>query len=165
MTNSLEATDVAAVHAGYAKWRKPLLEAGVTLYELRREATDEPSREKRGSGSGIGSSDASLHAKTFGVDGNRIFVGSFNVDQRSIHLNTEMGMVIDSPALANRLAETLDRTLPTRAYEVRLDGQGSVIWIERRGEQVIRHETEPGTSWFKRATVKALSWLPIDWLL
>lgn len=165
LTNSLEATDVAAVHAGYAKWRKPLLEAGVTLYELRREATDEPSREKRGSGSGIGSSDASLHAKTFGVDGNRVFVGSFNFDQRSIHLNTEMGVVIDSPALATRLAETLDRTLPTRAYEVQLDEQGAVVWIERRGEQVIRHQTEPGTSLFKRAVVKALSWLPIDWLL
>lgn len=165
LTNSLEATDVAAVHAGYAKWRKPLLEAGVTLYELRREATDEPSREKRGSGSGIGSSDASLHAKTFGVDGNRVFVGSFNFDQRSIHLNTEMGMVIDSPALATRLSETLDRTLPTRAYEVKLDEQGSVIWLERRGDQLIRHDKEPGTSWFKRAAVKALSWLPIDWLL
>jgi len=165
LTNSLEATDVAAVHAGYAKWRKPLLEAGVTLYELRREATDEPSREKRGSGSGIGSSDASLHAKTFGVDGSRVFVGSFNFDQRSIHLNTEMGMVIDSPALATRLGETLDRTLPTRAYEVKLDEQGSVIWLERRGEQVIRYDKEPGTSWFKRAAVKALSWLPIDWLL
>lgn len=165
LTNSLEATDVAAVHAGYAKRRKPLLEAGVTLYELRREATDEPSREKRGSGSGIGSSDASLHAKTFGVDGNRVFVGSFNFDQRSIHLNTEMGVVIDSPALATRLAETLDRTLPTRAYEVQLDEQGAVVWIERRGEQVIRHQTEPGTSWFERAAVKALSWLPIDWLL
>jgi len=165
LTNSLEATDVAAVHAGYAKWRKPLLEAGVTLYELRREATDEPSRAKRGNGSGIGSSDASLHAKTFGVDGARVFVGSFNVDQRSIHLNTEMGMVIDSPGLATRLGETLDRTLHTRAYEVKLDARGSVIWLERRGDQVIRHAREPGTSWFKRAAVKALSWLPIDWLL
>ncbi len=165
LTNSLEATDVAAVHAGYAKWRKPLLESGVTLYELRREATDEPTRDKRGSGSGIGSSDASLHAKTFGVDGNRVFVGSFNFDQRSIHLNTEMGMVIDSPALATRLTETLDRTLPTRAYEVKLDDRGAVIWLERRGDQVIRHEKEPGTSWFKRAAVKVLSWLPIDWLL
>lgn len=167
LTNSLEATDVAAVHAGYAKWREPLLEAGVTLYELRREATDEPSREKRssGSGSGIGSSDASLHAKTFGVDGSRVFVGSFNFDQRSIHLNTEMGMVIDSPALATRLTETLDRTLPKRAYEVKLDEHGKIIWLERKGDQVIRYEKEPGTSWWKRAAVNVLSWLPIDWLL
>lgn len=165
LTNSLEATDVAVVHAGYAKWRKPLLEAGVALYELRREATDEPSREKRGSGGGFGSSDASLHAKTFGVDGNRVFVGSFNFDQRSIHLNTEMGMVIDSPALATRLSETLDRSLPTRAYEVQLDEQGEVIWLERRGEQSVRHENEPGAAWYKRVAVKVLSWLPIDWML
>lgn len=165
LTNSLEATDVAAVHAGYAKWRQPLLEAGVTLFELRREATDEPSREKKRSGSGFGSSDASLHAKTFGVDGNRIFVGSFNFDQRSIHLNTEMGMVIDSVELANRLSETLDRTLPTRAYEVLLDKKGKVYWLERRDGKVIRHDVEPGTTWLKRAAVNGLSWLPIDWLL
>lgn len=167
LTNSLEATDVAAVHAGYAKWRIPLLKAGVTLYELRRESTDEPTRAKKrsGTGSGFGSSDASLHAKTFGVDGNRIFVGSFNFDQRSIHLNTEMGMVIDSVELANRLTETLDRTLPTRAYEVLLDKKEQVYWLERKDGQVIRYDVEPGTGWFKRAAVNALSWLPIDWLL
>ena len=169
LTNSLEATDVAAVHAGYAKWRKPLLKAGVTLYELRRESTDEPSRAKKrsgsGSGLGFGSSDASLHAKTFGVDGNRIFIGSFNFDQRSIHLNTEMGMVIDSVELASRLEQTLDRTLPTRAYEVLLDEKGEVYWLERRDGKVIRYDVEPGTTWLKRAAVNGLSWLPIDWLL
>jgi putative cardiolipin synthase len=165
LTNSLEATDVAAVHAGYAKWRKPLLEAGVALYELRRASTDEPSRKKKRSGAGFGSSDASLHAKTFGVDGNRIFVGSFNFDQRSIHLNTEMGMVIDSVELADRLSKTLDETLPMRAYEVLLDEKGNVYWLEGRDGKIIRHDVEPGTSWWKRAAVHGLGWLPIDWLL
>ena len=165
LTNSLEATDVSAVHAGYAKWRKPLLEAGVVLYELRRESTDEPSRQKRRSGGGFGSSDASLHAKTFGVDGNRIFVGSFNFDQRSIHLNTEMGMVIDSVELAHRLGDTLDKTLPMRAYEVLLDEKGEVYWRGASDGKMIRYDVEPGTTWLKRATVNGLSWLPIDWLL
>jgi putative cardiolipin synthase len=164
LTNSLEATDVAAVHAGYAKWRKPLLEAGVTLYELRREWTDEPSREKR-DGVSFGSSDASLHAKTFAVDGTRVFVGSFNFDQRSIFLNTEMGLVIDSPVLATRLSETLDEAMPTRAYEVRMDEKGSLHWIERGQGKAIRHDSEPGTTWWKRVSVMLLSWLPIDWLL
>ena len=163
LSNSLEATDVAAVHAGYAKWRKPLLEAGVTLYELRREWTDEPSREQRRGA--FGSSDASLHAKTFSADGNRIFVGSFNFDQRSIHLNTEMGLVIDSVALAGELTSTLDQRMPTRAYEVRIDKQGKLHWIERPNGKEIRHDVEPGTTWWKRAAVKGLSWLPIDWLL
>jgi putative cardiolipin synthase len=165
LTNSLEATDVSAVHAGYAKWRKPLLEAGVVLYELRRESTDEPSRQKKRSGAGFGSSDASLHAKTFGVDGNRIFVGSFNFDQRSIHLNTEMGMVIDSVTLAHRLSDTLDKTLPMRAYEVLLDEKGEVYWLGQRDGKRVRYDVEPGTTWLKRATVNGLSWLPIDWLL
>lgn len=164
LTNSLEATDVAAVHAGYAKWRKPLLEAGITLYELRQQWTDEPSPQKRESAA-FGSSDASLHAKTFGVDGNRIFVGSFNFDQRSIHLNTEMGLVIDSQELAQQLADRLDKNMPGRAYEVRLDEKGKLYWVERAQGKIIRHDTEPGTTWWKRAAVKGLSWLPIDWLL
>ena len=163
LTNSLEATDVAAVHAGYAKWRKPLLKAGVTLYELRRAWTDEPTRDRRDGA--FGSSDASLHAKTFAVDGNRIFVGSFNFDQRSIHLNTEMGLVIDSVTLASQLNTRLDQNMPARAYEVRMDQQGKLHWIERKEGREVVHEVEPGTTWWKRASVRVLSWLPIDWLL
>jgi len=162
LTNSLEATDVAAVHAGYAPWRKQLLKAGVKLYELRRDWRDAP----RGWSTGVsGSSDASLHAKTFAVDGQRVFVGSFNVDQRSFHLNTEMGLVIESPQLANRLVETLDANLPERAYELGLHKDGSLYWLERREGKLIRHDVEPGTSWWTRATVKLLSMFPIEWLL
>src|SRR3954468_5074802 len=81
LTNSLAATDVSAVHAGYAKYREDLLRGGVRLYELKPTAYP--------GGSGIGGSDASLHAKTFAVDRSRIFVGSFNFDPRSARLNTE----------------------------------------------------------------------------
>ncbi|WP_229452127.1 phospholipase D family protein [Massilia niastensis] len=162
LTNSLEATDVAAVHAGYAEWRKPLLEAGVRLYELRREWAGEPGEKQAG---GPGSSDSALHAKTFAVDGERLFVGSFNLDQRSMHLNTEMGVVIDSPELARRLALRLDRAIPKRAYEVRLDKDGALYWIERQEGRTLRHDVEPGTTWRKRTAVWLMSWLPIDWLL
>ncbi|WP_373832596.1 phospholipase D family protein, partial [Delftia acidovorans] len=109
LTNSLEATDVAVVHAGYARYRRPLIEEGVQLYELRRQIgePDTPAADAGvprqappspaassggkagvGSGSRPGSSGSSLHAKTFAVDGERIFVGSFNFDPRSAHLNT-----------------------------------------------------------------------------
>jgi putative cardiolipin synthase len=85
LTNSLEATDVGVVHAGYAKHRHALLRAGVRLYELRR-ASGVP---KAALFTGLaGSSAASLHAKTFAVDGERLFVGSFNFDPRSAALNT-----------------------------------------------------------------------------
>ena len=91
------------------------------------------------------SSSSGLHAKTFAVDGERIFVGSFNFDPRSALLNTEMGLVIDSPVLAQRLAEGFDTDVPWIAYEVRLAPDGrSLQWVERSaaGEKV--YDTEPG---------------------
>ncbi|MFC0254566.1 phospholipase D family protein [Massilia consociata] len=162
LTNSLEATDVAAVHAGYAKWRRELLSAGVTLFELRRSWGSGLPAQGRGR---FGSSASSLHAKTFGVDGRSVFVGSFNLDRRSIDLNTEMGLVIDSPQLAGQLSQTLEESMPERAYEVRLDEDGKLHWIERTGGKVLRHDQEPGTTIWKRAGVHLLSFLPIDWLL
>jgi len=162
LTNSLEATDVAAVHAGYAKRRRELLKAGVTLYELRREGMAAPEPER---GSGFGSSSSSLHAKTFAVDRQRIFVGSFNFDPRSLDLNTEMGLVIDSPALAAALDTRLTESMPRHAYRVQIEPDGRMVWIEQTGQGVRRHEEEPGTGFWKRAGVRILSWLPIDWLL
>jgi putative cardiolipin synthase len=155
LTNSLAATDVTAVHAGYAKRRVALLRSGVRLFELQR--TDEA--ERNGGG---GSSSASLHAKTFAVDRERLFVGSFNFDPRSAGLNTEMGLVIHSPALAGRLAESFDSHLPSRAYQVRLSEEGELSWIERTPEGERRYDTEPGVGFFRRAAVGLLSILPIE---
>ncbi len=163
LTNSLAASDVTAVHAGYAKHRRDLLRAGVRLYELRSTAGLEPKDSRNAVGS---SSSSGLHAKTFAVDGERIFVGSFNFDPRSALLNTELGLVIDSPVLARGLGEIFDQGVPLAAYEVRLapDGQ-SLQWIERTatGEKV--YDTEPETSAMRRLGVGVLSVMPIDWLL
>jgi putative cardiolipin synthase len=107
-----------------------------------------------------------LHAKTFAVDHSRIFVGSFNFDQRSARLNTEMGLVIDSPTLARQLAERFDTAAPVGAYEVRLGSDGRTLeWIERTAVGETRYDTEPGTTWFQRRSVDFYSILPIDWML
>jgi cardiolipin synthase C len=165
LTNSLEATDVALVHAGYAKWRKSLLEAGITLYELRRLSPDTGANKSAGFVGSSGSSASGLHAKTFSVDRSRVFIGSFNFDPRSAKLNTEMGFVINSPALAQRIAAAFDSNIPANAYEVRLSDTGELYWIERREGTWVRHDTEPGTSFWQRAGVWFLSLLPIEWLL
>ena len=162
-TNSLASTHASVVHAGYAKRREDLLRAGVQLYEIKTTAARDARHEKIKFGS---SSPAALHAKTFAVDRRRIFVGSFNFDQRSAQLNTEMGLVIDSPKFAQVLAERFDTTAPMIAYEVRFGPDGrSLEWIERTASGETRYDTEPGTSWFQRRSVDVLSILPIDWML
>jgi len=162
LTNSLAASDVAAVHAGYAKRRADLLRAGVRLFELKPTAAREETQDKKTFG---GSSAASLHAKTFAVDRERGFVGSFNFDQRSARLNTEMGLVIRSPVLAQRIVATFDTEVPLLAYEVHLADDGSLYWIERTSSGEKRYDSEPGVGPLKRLGVGVLSLLPIDWLL
>jgi putative cardiolipin synthase len=157
LTNALEATDVPAVHAGYAKRREALLEAGIRLFEFKRL----PGRGSARGSSVFGSSSSSLHAKTFAVDRARVFVGSFNFDPRSARLNTELGFVIDSPAMAEEVAVAFAQRIPERAYEVVLNGSGALEWSD--GE--IRYTREPGTGVMKRLLVAALARLPIEWLL
>ncbi|MHA3903247.1 phospholipase D-like domain-containing protein [Castellaniella sp. WN] len=162
LTNALEATDVAAVHAGYAKYRRPLLKLGVTLFEMRREADPDRPKEKAGP---FGSSGSSLHAKTFAVDGKRVFVGSFNFDPRSALLNTELGFVIDSEAMAQAMSDTFDHKIPDRAYRLELDGRDRIAWLAQGPDGTRRLTTEPSTSFWKRWYVGALSLLPIEPLL
>jgi len=158
VTNSLAATDVKIVHCGYLKSRVALLQAGVQLYELKPDASI---ILDRASEVGIGAT-AGLHAKTYQVDGRAIFVGSFNLDPRSIDLNTEMGLVLHSPALASKLVSAVDAALPSSAYHVSLDGGGKLVWTDAAGEL---YDSDPGTSWALRTMVRIGSWLPFDWLL
>jgi cardiolipin synthase C len=161
LTNSFAANDVGVVHAGYSKYRKALLRSGVQLYELERRAGEKRSAGPKASGS----SSASLHAKTFQVDSQRLFVGSFNFDPRSATLNTEIGLLIESPPLAQQLEAAFDAQLPPVAYQVRLDEAGHLQWIEQGPTGVVMRTTEPEASAFARALIGMLAILPIDWLL
>ncbi|HEY1608246.1 MAG TPA: phospholipase D family protein [Paraburkholderia sp.] len=167
LTNSLEATDVVAVHSGYERRRPALLRAGVELFEMKRLPGARGKADKKGEEERrpFGSSGSSLHAKTFEVDGERVFVGSLNFDPRSANLNTEMGFVIDSPELAQRIQTAFWQVAPQLAYEVRLDDRGRVYWIAHRGSETIRYDTEPNTTWTTRFSVWFFSILPIEWLL
>jgi putative cardiolipin synthase len=172
LTNSLEATDVPAVHAGYARRRVALLRAGVVLYELKRGVDPHAAggvRRLQGSGgqggSAPGSSGSSLHTKAFTVDGEHVFVGSFNFDPRSARLNTEMGFVIDSAALARSMADVLRVRLLDDAYRVRLSERGTLQWVETTDDGEVVHDEEPGTTFWQRLGVRVLSLLPIEWLL
>jgi putative cardiolipin synthase len=163
LTNSLEATDVLPVHSGYAEYRDALLAAGVELYELKSATLP---REESDHFGVLAAATSSLHAKALTVDGRRAFVGSFNFDPRSFFLNTEMGILVDSPALAAEFDGIFAERVRLNAYRVVAGEDGRPRWIETlpEGGEVV-HDTEPGTSWAQRLAVRVLGWLPIDWML
>lgn len=164
LTNSLAANDVSVVHAGYAKWRKKLLRHGITLYELKPHSDSRDAPHDRGL---TGNSGSSLHAKTFSVDNEKVFIGSFNFDPRSAMLNTEMGFVIESESLASGIHQRFISSMRDRAWTLRLDKWGRVNWIEYpgEGEKEKVHKHEPRTRFMQRLLVRLVWRLPVEWLL
>lgn len=157
VTNSLAANDVVAVHGGYARYRKGLLEGGVHLFESRSQA------EAKAASSVFGSSGASLHTKAVLIDGSRGFVGSFNLDPRSANLNTEMGVLFDDPALgAALLDEYLHLISPDMSYWVHLDERGRLRWLDRAETPPVLLDNEPDSTLRQRATAAVVRWLPIE---
>lgn len=156
LTNSLAANNHAVVHSGYVPARKPLLEMGVELYEVRPDAQAQGVRK-----SGMGRSGGTLHAKAFIVDRSELFVGTFNWDPRSANINTEMGIILHAPELASGLAGRVIAAIPGKAYELQLDKRGKIIWITHDdGEEVI-YTKEPETTWGQRFKVGFYRMLPI----
>jgi putative cardiolipin synthase len=166
LTNSLSSNDVPAVHAGYASYRRPLLEAGVELFELNaNHLQNEPIRQSL-----VGrKSTASLHAKAFIFDRESILVGSLNLDPRSLTENTEIGVLFRSPRIAGELVDWFDSNIDTMAYRLVLKDSGNntrdIRWyqLDRNGQR--EHIHDPGTSIWLRIGVSLLALLPVEPLL
>lgn len=159
LTNALSTTDVAAVHSGYSGYRKPLLEQGVKLWELRSQAG-----QKQRLNWFKGESKASLHAKTFVLDDDRVIVGSLNLDGRSIIQNTELALVVENPEINQQLADTFTRwTAPQYAWHLTLDDDKSLHWsaVDANGAKV-ETDHDPETTGWQRFKVWLLSLLPIE---
>ena len=172
LTNSLAATDVSVVHAGYLRYREGLLKRGVELYEFKPNPGYKR-KKKKDSGSGLGgSSRASLHAKVFGIDRKVLFVGSFNLSPRSVVLNTEMGILYDSPELAKIPGIDMDEKADTEAYRLRLvpastdDFFGTdeevLEWVTIENGREVVYTSEPKASVWRIMGASLLSILPIE---
>ena len=163
LTNSLASTDVAIVHAGYAKYRKELLRAGVELYEMNKKITKEKLKEKKRP---LGSSKASLHAKAFVFDRDRIFIGSLNLDPRSVDHNTEIGVVFTSPEIAGEMEDWFDQNIDKLAFRLELhqyeNGSTHIRWhgLENGGNRVF--DMEPHAGFWRRFGVAFMGLLPIE---
>ncbi len=161
LTNAMATTDVLMVHAGYSKYRRELLSSGVDLYELKLNNVIEKKKNDFLSGS-----NASLHAKTFAIDNNRIFIGSFNFDPRSVFLNCEMGFLIHSSKLALQLSAAFDKPIKANSYQPKLTPGGKMIWNEiKEGDELITYQEEPEASWFQQISMVIIGLLPVEWLL
>jgi len=157
ITNSLAANNQASVHGGYAPSRKPLLEAGVTILEVRPDANIPGSEFMAKSGA-----KATLHTKAFVVDREEAFIGSFNFDPRSANINTELGVIIRSPKIAEDIVTSAEEKAPTGAYEVFINEKGKVRWrsTDDDGQEVIL-DKEPQTTWGQRFAAGFYRILPI----
>jgi len=162
LTNSLASTDEVAAHAGYVHYRKSLVEGGVQLYELKPRAGQSEPSTSIGKSSGV-----SLHAKTIVVDNREVFIGSLNMDQRSKLLNTEMGVIADSPGLAQAISEFFrTATLPSNAYQVAVDpASRQLTWRAEDDDKPVSYHSDPGVDAKRKTEVTLLRLLPIDGLL
>jgi len=158
LTNSAATNDVMAAHAGYANTRKDLLDAGIELYELRPD-----SNMKREWSIAAGKSRAALHAKALVFDRESVFMGSFNLDPRSRAINTEIGIMIDSPEIARQLAEFMDEgVLPGSAYHVTRDKNGDLEWTAETNGTKVEFDRDPETSLSQRFVIDVVGLLPIE---
>ena len=169
LTNSFRANDVPVVHAFYSNYRKDLLQNDVKLYEFLYapdqknlyENTEELSKQAKVKMKGL--SRSSLHAKLMAIDEKQVFIGSFNFDPRSSYLNTEIGVLLNSPKLARGVHKTMDANLSKYAYKLVLNAQDQINWqINKNDGSVKTLEKEPHVKWYKKAALKFVSWLPIE---
>jgi len=150
LTNSLAANDEPLVHTGYARYRVDMLKAGVDLYELSPARTV---RNKRLDLSMFGASSLGrLHAKTLVIDRKTVFIGSMNLDPRSANKNTELGVIVDSPALAKEMLRIINISKLQSAYRLRLNpATGDVEWLGADENHEMVFTEEPESSWLDRA--------------
>jgi cardiolipin synthase C len=165
LTNSFNSTNELAAHAGYARHRRELLEMGVELYEVRAMLGS-----SRGSGQSAKMSrygNYGLHAKLLVFDRKKLYVGSMNFDQRSSRLNTETGLIVDSPELAGQTAARFqEMTQPSSAYAVTLQDSNSekspLVWRTEENGKMVQYSKEPSQSVRRRIEFAFLSALPLD---
>ena len=159
ITNSLASTDVVAVHTGYRKYRQPLLEAGVELWEMKPAGRKRPRQRPLGKGS---PSFASLHAKAYVIDGRWAVIGSLNLDPRSINLNTEAAFAAESAELSEQLERIFKETVePENSYKVTA-ADGDLRWTTTDEGREIEFTREPRAGIWRRVQEFIIRFLPVE---
>ena len=152
ITNSLASTDAPLVHDGYARYRVALLKMGVELSEVRPRLG-----QKRARFHPFRSANASLHAKALVIDRRTVFIGSLNMDERSKHFNSELGLVIRSQEIARQVTSLIDDISADGSYRLSLDAAGHIVWSSGEGREEKVWHNEPETTEIQRLSIKLLA--------
>jgi len=161
LTNSLMSNNHITAHSGYMKYRKPLLEAGVELHELRADAA---LREHFKAFEDDDEVPAGIHTKAFVIDREQALIGSFNFDPRSRDLNSEIGLVVTDKVFATQVVEEMNQDFdPANSYRLFLTEKGKLRWeIKNPDGSFTIYKHDPGASIWRRMGARMLSWLPIE---
>lgn len=161
LTNSLASTDVVAVHTGYKRYRQPLVENGIALYELKPFHGKRPRQRLIGLSS---PAHASLHAKLYMIDRNTLMIGSFNFDPRSISLNTELALVVHSADITLQVAKMFEEVVsPKLSYHVAMDqATHKLVWFTQHKGKHLRFWRDPKPGVWRFIEEKLMSLLPVE---
>ncbi len=154
VTNSLASTNQVAVHAHYEGYRQGMLAMGAELYETRADAFQS-----------VGLSDSerqrsTLHAKMIIIDRRYVFIGSLNLDPRSVAINTELGIMIDSPELAETMLTDIEGNFERVVYRLELEPDGTLFWRGMDQGEAVGYTSDPQASWWRRFSTNFFKLLP-----
>lgn len=170
LTNSLSSTDGVMAQSGYSRRRYDLLESGVEMYEMKTEFKTKASKSLKRANK----AKSALHGKIYIFDRKQIFIGSFNLDQRSAQINSEVGVIYDVPEMAEFIAtELFDKWINDSTYQVKIADKdidkngvkidkGDIYWFELKNNENIYYDTEPETGFWRRFSQGFFSILPIE---
>ena len=159
LTNSMASTNQIAAFSGYARYRKDVIGSGTKLFEFKSDVAQFVIEEDIPGSSG----NSGLHAKVMIFDRKRVFVGSFNLDPRSINLNTEIGLLVYSEELATQVAELIDEVIqPENSWQVTLDDEDELVWRGSKNGISVIHKSDPEAGGWRKFKTFIFSMLPIE---
>jgi putative cardiolipin synthase len=160
VTNSLASTDVVAVHTGYRRYREAVVRSGVDIYEMKATGGERPEQRLIGKSA---PAQASLHAKVYVIDGKDTMISSFNLDPRSIELNTEIALIIHSKEISDQVRKLFDEViLPENSYKLAINDQDKLVWRSEEEGKAVELTGEPKPGFWRSIQMNLMSVLPIE---
>ncbi len=155
LTNSIGSNNHLAAHSAYRNHINTLLGHGAELHEVRVDAQD----RERYILTPVGRKTLALHAKALVIDDDKVFIGSANLDPRSLRINTEMGLLVTSPGFNRAVRDALEGDFAEQnAWRLELQDDGRVFWVSN--DRIL--ESQPALSPLQRLEDWFLSLAPIE---